>query len=99
MNQTASTKLNSNAELSAVIEAHQLYVDQSSPYNSPKAGETNALLPNLSPNALADDNKKLAVIYERLTKIEKASLSEENQINYAVLAYSIKNQLDSYENK
>lgn len=89
----------SDIELAELIDVYQEYSEQSSPYSNPKAGDTNAKLPDLSPENLAKNHKKLSGIYDAILNVDESKLSEANQINYSVLTYRIKNQLDSYLNK
>jgi uncharacterized protein (DUF885 family) len=89
----------SDQQLQQLIHTHQQFYQQASPFNLPEVGGNNAKLPDLSPKNLASQNKKLKAIYQALLEIDTEELSKGNQINKAVLRYSIKNQLDSYENK
>ncbi len=89
----------SDQQLQQLIQVHQHFYQQSSPFNDPQVGGNNGKLPDLSPENLAEQNKKLNSIYQVLVNIDSNTLSKENQINSAVLIYAIKNQLDSYNNK
>jgi len=89
----------SDQQLQQLIHTHQQFYQQASPFNHPEVGGNNARLPDLSPKNLAAQNEKLNAIYQALLAINSDELSKENQINKAVLRYSIKNQLDSYDNK
>jgi uncharacterized protein (DUF885 family) len=86
-------------QLQQLIHTYQQFYRKSSPFNDPKEGSTNAKLPDLSPEFLAKQNTKRQKIYNALLKIDTDVLNSDNQINYAVLAYTLKNQLDSYKNK
>ncbi|TPH17745.1 DUF885 domain-containing protein [Litorilituus lipolyticus] len=88
-----------NSKLKQLIETHEIFYQESSPFNKDVAGENNAKLPDLSASNLADLYKKRLDIYQSLMALDKAQLSKENQINWSVLTYSLKNQLDSYNNK
>ena len=89
----------SDQQLQQLINTYQQFYQQSSPFNDPEEGGNNAKLPNLSPDFLAKQNKKRQTIYNAITQIDANNLSTENQINSAVLIYTLKNQLDSYTNK
>jgi len=89
----------SNQQLQQVIRTYQQFYQQSSPFNNPEEGDNNGKLPNLSPEFLAKQDKKLQNIYKALIGINTDELSTDNQINSAVLIYTLKNQLDSYKNK
>jgi len=93
---TAST---SDHQLQQLIRTHHQFYIQSSPFNDPKEGGNNGKLPDLSPENLALQNKKLNVIYQALINIDNNQLNTENRINRAVLIYTLKNQLDSFHNK
>lgn len=86
-------------KLQQLIRTHHQFYLQSSPFNNPKEGGNNGKLPDLSPEYLALQNKKLTAIYQELISIDKKQLGTKNQINRAVLLYILKNQLDSYRNK
>jgi len=87
------------SSLKQVISDYQQFKDKQSPFNQDLAGETNNLLPDLSPEKLKLQHQKLHAIYLRLSAIDNKLLSRPEQINHAVLSYTIKNQLDSYTNK
>lgn len=102
--QTTSNSLlnkqeDSNQQLSHIIQLHQQYYENSNPFNKEEVGGNNAKLPSLSSQTLAKNNKKLSAIYQQLMLIDNTLLTNENQINWSVLSYSIKNQLDNYTNK
>lgn len=86
-------------QLQKTMDIYQQFYQQSSPFNNPQVGGNNGKLPDLSPQYLALQHKKLDTIYKSLITIDNSELNEENQINNAVLTYSIRNQLDSYLNK
>lgn len=89
----------SDQKLQQLIHTHHQFYLQSSPFNDPKEGGNNGKLPDLSPENLALQNKKLISIYQELVNIDNRRLSTKNKINRAVLLYILKNQLDSYQNK
>jgi uncharacterized protein (DUF885 family) len=90
---------NADQQLQKAMHLYQQFYQQFSPFNNPQVGGNNGKLPDLSPQYLAQQHKKLDTIYQSLMTIDNNKLSEENQINSAVLTYSIKNQLDGYLNK
>ena len=86
-------------KLKKIIKKYQNFYEDSSPFNAPQEGGNNAMLPNLSPEYLAQLDAKRQSIYNALNDISQEELSADNQINKAVLTYKLKNQLDSYKNK
>ncbi len=94
-----STVSTSDHQLQQLVRTHQQFYLQSSPFNDPQEGGNNGKLPDLSPEYLAQQNTKLTTLYQALTNIDNKLLSATNQINRAVLLYTLKNQLDSYQNK
>lgn len=89
----------SDHQLQQLVHTHHKFYLQSSPFNDPQEGGNNGKLPDLSPKNLALQNNKIKVIYQALLKIDDKQLNPTNQINRAVLLYTLKNQLDSYLNK
>lgn len=89
----------SDQQLQQLIHTYQAFYQNSSPFNDPKEGGNNAKLPDLSPDYLAKQNAKRQKIYDALTHINFDQLSLDNKINHAVLTYTLKNNLDSYQNK
>ncbi|RHW76854.1 DUF885 family protein [Colwellia sp. RSH04] len=94
-----STKKDANEQLAKIIEQHEVFYQQSSPFNKPLAGDNNAKLPDLSAENLENLHQQRLTIFQALNALDKNKLSKENQINWSVLTYSLKNQLDSYINK
>lgn len=94
-----TTVSTSDQQLQQLIHTYQQFYQKSSPFNEPAEGGNNGKLPNLSPDFLAKQNKKRQNIFNALIKIDVNELSTNNQINSAVLIYTLKNQLDSYTNK
>lgn len=82
----------SDAQLMQIIDEQQAYQDSKDPFNK----ENNILYYDVSPAALASDNEVTFDIYQRLQAIDKSTLSFDNQINHTILAYKLKNNLDSY---
>jgi len=89
----------SDQQLQQLIHTYQQVYQQNSPFNDPKEGGNNGKLPNLSPEFLAKQNIKRQNIYNALISLDDENLSADNQINSAVLIYTLKNQLDNYANK
>jgi uncharacterized protein (DUF885 family) len=98
-NITSTESMDENSKLSTIITQYQTYKDSSNPFNKAEPGGTNAKLPDLSPEALLANYQALNKIYVKLQLIHNEKLSSDNQINLAVLSYSLKNQLDGYINK
>lgn len=86
-------------QLERLINAYQQFYQESSPFHQPEEGGNNAKLPDLSPDYLAETHIKRQKIYNTLSDINIDELNTDNQINKAVLSYTLKNQLDSYNNK
>ncbi|WP_019027121.1 DUF885 domain-containing protein [Colwellia piezophila] len=86
-------------QLATIIQAHEDFYLQSSPFNQPEVGGNNAILPDLSAASLLKKYQQGLVIYQQLIAIDAEMLTQENQINLSVLTYSLKNQLDNYTNK
>ena len=84
--------------LEKVITDYQHFKEHQSPLNQDKAGDTNRLLPDLSPESLKKQHLALSAIYQKLEQIKTEKLNSDESINHAVLAYTIKNQLDNYIN-
>ena len=85
-------------KLAQLIQEHEKFYLQSSPFNQPERAGNNAKLPDLSASSLLSKYQQRLKIYQKLVKLSPDKLSQENQINLSVLAYSIKNQLDNYTN-
>ncbi|WP_448213982.1 DUF885 domain-containing protein [Colwellia sp. MEBiC06753] len=92
----SQSKVDVNQALTKVIERYHQYEEQSSPFNKPEVGGNNAKLPDLSAESLAANHEKLKVIYADVIAIDPDKLDNANKINWSVLEYRIKNQLDSY---
>lgn len=88
-----------NEKLEQIIAQYHAFDKQQSPYNDPQPGTTNGQLPDLSPQALVKSYQQLNLIYKSLQEIDKNQLTANSQIDFSVLEYRIKNQLDSYINK
>jgi len=91
--------ISEDQQLTSIIQSHEEYYLQSSPFNQPEVAGNNAKLPDLSPDALLTQHQNRLSIYQKLNKIDTSKLTQENQINLSVLSYSLKNQLDNYINK
>ncbi|MBL4910307.1 MAG: DUF885 domain-containing protein [Alteromonadaceae bacterium] len=93
------TSLSAKQQLKQVILTAEIFHQNSNPFNKAEIGGNNARLPDLSPKKFAQDNRKLAEIYHTLLSIDDDELTTKQQINKAVLTYSIKNELDDYRYK
>ncbi len=97
-NSTEKT-LATDQQLADIIQTHEIFYLKSSPFNQPEIAGNNAKLPDLSEEFLLAQYQQGLVIYQQLIALDNEKLSLENQINFSVLSYSLKNQLDSYTNK
>lgn len=84
----------SDAQLMQLIDEQKNYKDSLNPFKK----ENDILYYDLSPEALAKDNQITANMYQRLQAIDTSLLSFDNQINHTILAYKLKNEIDSYQN-
>lgn len=94
-----SSALNSEQKLKQIIIKHENVHLQSSPFNKAEVAGNNAKLPDLSAKTLLNNYQQRLAIYQELTDIDNDGLSQQSQINLAVLTYSLKNEIDSYLNK
>jgi uncharacterized protein (DUF885 family) len=97
-NNAIAINKDANKQLEAIIKAHEAFYLQSSPFHQAEVGESNARLPDLSAQSLLEKYQKRLAIYQELIKLDQRNLSLENQVNFSVLTYSLKNQLDHYTN-
>jgi len=88
-----------SAQLDHIIQNEATYRKSSSPFNNAEVAGNNAKLPDLSPQMLQLNHQKLNKIYQELQAVNIGDLNDIEQINYAVLQYSLKNELDNYLNK
>ncbi|MCJ8295343.1 MAG: DUF885 domain-containing protein [Colwellia sp.] len=88
-----------NQQLANIIQNHEEFYLQSSPFNQPEVGGNNAKLPNLSADTLLKQYQQRLAIYQQLMALDDEHLTQDNQINLSVLSYTLKNQLDNYTNK
>ncbi len=98
-NNASAINRDANEQLEAIIEQHEIFYLQSSPFHQAEVGGNNARLPDLSAKYLSEQYQQRLAIYRKLMKLEQEKLSQENQVNFSVLRYSLKNQLDNYTNK
>jgi len=91
--------ISTDQQLATIIQTHETFYLESSPLNQPEFSGNNAKLPDLSAAFLLEQYQKGLAIYQQLIALDNEKLTQENQINYSVLTYSLKNQLDSYLNK
>lgn len=54
-------------------------------------------LMDISPSALAERHAKRLAHYQQLEAIDRASLSEQDQINHEMIMYALANHIDQYE--
>lgn len=94
-----TSSLSASTQLENVIQKEAGFRKSSSPFNNSKLAGNNAKLPNLSVQALQQKHQSLTTIYQQLQAISVDELNNDEQINYAVLNYSLKNELDNYINK
>ena len=94
----ADTEQQSNEHLLSIIEDYESFYQGNNPFHAPEVAGNNALLPDLSPQNLLNNHNNLSAIYQNLLSIDDKTLSDENKINYSVLRYSIKNDLDNFTN-
>jgi len=86
-------------QLDWIMSEYQTYHEVMNPFNKAIVGDTNAKLPDLSSENLAKQNEKITSIYNKLMAISPENLSLNDQINWSVLTYKLKNIIDSYFNK
>ena len=96
---TSNLHVSSDQLLQQLIVKHQQVYQQASPFHKSEVGGNNAKLPDLSPIALEKAYQDNLAIYTELMTIDQDKLTQENQINWSVLTYSLKNELDGYLNK
>ncbi len=92
-------RLTPSQQLSKIIVDVESFNQHSNPLNHYEVGGSNAKLPDLSPKKLEQDQQKLKEFYQALLKISDQELETQQQINKAILLYSIKNKLDNYRFK
>ncbi|PCI59516.1 MAG: DUF885 domain-containing protein [Gammaproteobacteria bacterium] len=98
-NSVSNDSLNPSQQLKKVIQTESNYRKNSDPFNHSAAVGAKAKLPDLSAQSLAKNNQQLSKIYQSLQNIHADKLTQSEQINLAVLSYSLKNELDSYHFK
>ncbi|PKI13001.1 DUF885 domain-containing protein [Colwellia sp. 12G3] len=95
----ADGSINADQQLASIIEIHEAFYLQSSPFNQPDISGNNAKLPDISAEFLLAQYQQRLAIYQQLIALDNEKLTQDNQINLSVLTYSLKNHLDSYNNK
>jgi uncharacterized protein (DUF885 family) len=95
----ADKRNSEDQKLANIIETHEAFYLESNPFNQPDILGNNAKLPDLSADFLLAQYQKRLAIYQQLIALDNKKLTQENQINFSVLTYSLKNGLDSYTNK
>ncbi len=93
------SKLTADEKLSQVIADEQAFRRSSNPFNDTTIKGNNAKLPDLSEPTLKNHHQKISQFYQRLNNINEQNLSTANKINWAVLRYNLKNEIDSFNNK
>ncbi|MFT5756011.1 MAG: hypothetical protein ACI9LM_000723 [Alteromonadaceae bacterium] len=88
-----------NHKLDEIITNYQAYYETMNPFHKLEVGGNNAKLPDLSPKTLANEHLILSNTYQELMVINIDKLTDQQQINWSVLTYSLKNEIDSYKNK
>ena len=83
---------NSEKKLQEIIIEHEIFYLQASPFNKIEVAGNNAKLPDLSARTLLKNHLKRLTIYQELMTLPSNDLSQQSQINLAVLTYSLKNQ-------
>ena len=96
---TVGNSINADQQLASIIQVNEEFYLKSNPFNQPDVVGNNAKLPDLSADSLLAKYQQGLSIYQQLTALDNEKLTQENQINLSVLVYSLKNQLDSYNNK
>jgi len=91
--------VNSERKLQQVISKYETFYLQASPFNKAEVAGNNAKLPDLSAETLLANYQQRLAIYQELITIKSKDLSQQSQINLSVLAYSLKDKIDSYVNK
>jgi len=98
--QQPNTKIIDEADyLHQIINEHQAYHESSNPFNKAEVSGNNAKLPDLSAQTLLAQHHEVKRIYQKLLSIDVAQLTQKDQINWSVLTYKLKNQIDSFINK
>jgi len=88
-----------NIKLNEIVQKYQAYYETMNPFNKLEVGGSNAKLPDLSSISLANQDRKLRSTYQQLMTLDVENLDYQQQINWSVLTYSLKNQIDNYRNK
>ena len=90
---STTAKINSDTKFERIVDLYHAFQDE---INKDSGIQVSTSLPNLSKQSLFQNDRQLNDIYNQLINIDLKALSKKNQINYAVLQYVIKNQLDQY---
>ncbi|MEW6997324.1 DUF885 family protein [Colwelliaceae bacterium BS250] len=89
-----SQSVSADQLLQQIIADEKLYQDSLDPYKA----ENNILMYDASPEALAAYHQQVSQLYKRLQQISSVELSGDNVINWTILSYKLKNDIDSYNN-
>ncbi|WP_281558432.1 DUF885 domain-containing protein [Thalassomonas sp. RHCl1] len=90
-----------NIRLNALMDEIWQYRLKVDPFKATKSGDNryNHLLPDFSPEALAEKNKQLLGYVSRLEAIDRQQLSQENIINLDILLRQLDNDISLYKYK
>ena len=89
------TMQNSDQQFTQVAQSIVDYRESINPYDS-VGGVEGYLLPNLSPDFLAQEYKNKTRLLAELDTINIEKLSDENQINFSIIRAQVQNSVDEY---
>jgi uncharacterized protein (DUF885 family) len=95
----ASQQSNEDQILLSILNDYETFYLTSNPFHQLEVGGNNKKLPDLSEDNLAKNHQQRVSLIDRLKSINIEDLSTENEINRAVLLYSLKNKIDEYRFK
>jgi uncharacterized protein (DUF885 family) len=95
----ASQQSNEDQILLSILNDYEAFYLTSNPFHQLEVGGNNKKLPDLSEDNLAKNHQQRVSLIDRLKSINIEDLSTENEINRAVLLYSLKNKIDEYRFK
>jgi len=93
------THINESEKLNNIINQYHTFQQAISPFNHPEERGNNAKLPDLSPQTLLINHQRAQDIHHQLLAIDDELLNQNEQINWSVLRYTLKNKIDNYLNK
>ncbi|WP_440056171.1 DUF885 domain-containing protein [Pseudoalteromonas sp. T1lg65] len=91
-----TTSVDHDQQFSEIAQQIMAFRGQQNAYGRSQPDEA-YLLPNLTADYLTDVNLQRVSFLERLDNLEKSQLSDENQINLAILRAQIQNKVDEYQ--